>query len=60
MFNIPAADDVAPRRRNHGLNPSDEPLCMIRKCYTIQTNRDVSFSAQTRKRFDLFTHLRDI
>lgn len=30
MLSMPDAEEVLPRRRNHGLNPSDEPLEMIR------------------------------
>jgi hypothetical protein len=30
MFSMPDAEEVLPRRRNHGLNPSDEPLEMMR------------------------------
>lgn len=29
MLSIPAAEDVAPSNRNHGLKPSDEPLFII-------------------------------
>jgi len=30
MLSMPDAEEVLPRRRNHGLNPSDEPLEMMR------------------------------
>jgi hypothetical protein len=33
MFSIPAAPDVLPSNKNHGLKPSEEPMRMIRKCY---------------------------
>ena len=33
MFNPPAAEDVAPKSRNHGLKPSEEPLFIIFKCW---------------------------
>ena len=29
MFKKPAAEDVLPKSKNHGLNPSDDPLWMI-------------------------------
>lgn len=40
MFNIPAADDVLPSNKNHGLNPSDDPLLMMRKCYPFKYHRN--------------------
>jgi hypothetical protein len=30
MLSMPDAEEVLPRRRNHGLNPSEEPLEMMR------------------------------
>lgn len=33
MLSIPDAEEVLPRRRNHGLKPSDEPALMMRRCY---------------------------
>ena len=33
IFSIADADDVLPKRRNHGLKPSDDLAEMIRQCY---------------------------
>ena len=30
MLSMPDAEEVLPRRRNHGLNPSEEPFEMMR------------------------------
>ena len=32
MFSMPAADDVLPSSKNHGLKPSEDFLLKIRKC----------------------------
>lgn len=36
MLNIPAAEEVLPNNRNHGLNPSEDFLLIIRKCCWVQ------------------------
>lgn len=56
MFSIPAADDVLPNSKNHGLKPSDDFLLNIRRCCSIGcqllvTRNEILY---------LDTHLREI
>ena len=32
-FSMPAADEVLPNSRNHGLKPSEDPFVIIFKCF---------------------------
>lgn len=40
MFKRPAAEEVLPRSRNHGLKPSEEPLFIIRRCCVVDVQAD--------------------
>ena len=36
MLSIPEADEVLPKRRNHGLKPSEDLDEMILQCYILE------------------------